>query len=586
MLRSDRRQGRGSCSVIVSLLPFAGIAAGLYYWFGAGRVPKRVILEADFDQGVTEYVPDDPLARVLLAKKPGLRDMVEALQKASKDGRVKGLVARVGGSKMKLAQVQELRDAVAVFRASGKPAIVYAETFGEAGPGNAAYYLATAFDALYMQPSGDVGLTGLIYEQPFLRGALDKLGIAPRLDGRKEYKSYRYMFTERKYIPPHREEVIGAMDSQFGQLVRGIAEARKLSEEQVRSLIDRGPFIGQEAVDAKLIDGLAYRDEVYDKIKEKAGAKAEFLPLAEYRKRAGGPYEKGTTIALIYGVGGIERGKSGYNPATGGIIMGSDTITAAFRQAVEDKDVKAILFRIDSPGGSYVASDAVWRETVNARKAGKPIIVSMGGTAASGGYFIAAAADKIVAQPATITGSIGVLGGKMITTGFWNKLGVTWDEVHTSSNADVWTWTKDLTPAQQARFAEWLDRIYEDFTSKVGRGRNLSKDEVEKIAKGRIWTGEDAKRLGLVDELGGFPTALRLVRKVAKLSDDAPIRLKIYPEKKGWIKLVSDLKQAVGEDEAESALARALEEFQPIIRTVESLRLAQHPDLLKMPEFE
>jgi len=585
MLRDDRRH-RSSSTIILLVILFTGIAIGLYYWLIAGRVPNQVILEADFEQGVTEYVPDDSLARLMLSQKLRMRDVVEALQRAAEDGRVKGLVARVGQSNMRLAQVQEVRDAVIAFRKSGKPAVAYAETFGEAGPGNSSYYLATAFDAVYLQPSGDVGLTGLIYEQPFVRGTLDKLGIIPRLDGRKEYKSFRYMFTERKYLPPHREEVTHVMDAQFGQIVKGIADARKLPENELRSLINQGPFIGHEAVDAKLVDGLAYRDEVYDKIKEKAGTKAELLRLGDYRERAGSPNQKGTTIALIYAVGGIERGKSGYNVTTGETIMGSDTIAAAIRDAVKDSDVKAILLRIDSPGGSYVASDTIWRETVNARKAAKPLIVSMGSVAASGGYFIAMAADKIVAQPATITGSIGVFGGKMITTSFWNKLGVTWGEVHTSRNADVWTQTKDLSPAQKVRFAEWLDRVYGDFISKVGQGRNMSQDEVEKVARGRIWTGEDAKRLGLVDELGGFPTALRLVRKAIKISDDAPVRLKVYPEKKTLFKLVSELQWVVGGvNETDSAIAHTIEELQPVVRTVESMGFSSRSNVLRMEEF-
>ncbi len=586
MLRSDRRHGRGGCSAIISILVIAGTAIGLYFWFSAGRVPKQTILEADFERGVIEQVPDEPFARVLLGKKLSLRDVAEALQKAATDVRVKGLIARVGESNMKLAQLQEIRNAIIAFRASGKPAIAYAETFGEAGPGNSSYYLATAFDTIYLQPSGAVGLTGLIYEQSFYRGSLDKLGIIPRIDGRKEYKSYRYLFTERKYIPPHREEVVRVMESQFGQIVRAIAAARKLPDDLVRTLIDRGPFIGQEAVDAKLVDSLAYRDDVYDKIKAKTGAKAEYLSLEEYRKRAGGPNEKGTTVALIYGVGGIERGQSGFNPVTGGIVMGSDTIAKAIRQAVEDKDVKAILFRIDSPGGSYVASDTIWRETMNARKAGKPLIVSMGSVAGSGGYFIAVAADKIVAQPATITGSIGVLGGKMITTGLWNKLGVTWDEVHTSRNADAWTQTKDLTPAQRARFEEWLDRVYDDFTSKVAQGRHLSKEAVEKVAKGRIWTGEDAKRLGLVDELGGFPTALRLVRNAVKLPEDAPLNVKVYPERKTLIKFIQEIKSNIGEEDTAGILAKTLEDLQPVVKAVESLGFGTHSDILRMPEFD
>ncbi len=420
MLRDECRSRRIS-SAIFTIFFITGVAIGLYWWLFTGRVPKQVILEVDFDRGMTEYVPDESLARLVLMQKPRLRDMVEALGKAAIDNRVTGLVARIGGSTLKLARVQEVRDAVIAFRATGKPAICYAETFGEFGPGNVTYYLATAFDEIYLQPSGNVGLTGLIYEQPFVRGTLDKLGIVPQIDGRKEYKSLRYMFTETKYLPPHREEIVQVMESQFSQIVKGIAVSRKQSEVDIRSLANRGPFIGQEAVDVKLVDGLAYRDEVYDKIKARAGAKAELLDLVEYRKRAGGLNEKGTTVALIYAVGGIERGKSGYNAVTGEIILGSDTITSALRLAADDKDVKAILLRIDSPGGSYVASDTIWRETVKARKAGKPLIVSMGSMAASGGYFIALAADKIVAQPATITGSIGVFGGKMVTAGFFGE---------------------------------------------------------------------------------------------------------------------------------------------------------------------
>jgi protease IV len=586
MYREDRKQRTSGCSVVFFILLISGIAIGLYVWLFTGSVPKRLILEADFEQGMIESMPDDGLARVLMTKKLCVRDVVEALQKASQDDRVKGLVARVGQSNMRLAQVQEVRDAIIAFRATGKPAIAYAETFGEVSPGNSSYYLATAFDTVYLQPSGDVGLTGLIYEQPFVRGTLDKLGIVPRLDGRKEYKSYRYMFTEHKYLPPHREAITQVMESQFSQIIRGISGARKLTEVQVRSLINEGPFFGQPALDAKLIDGLAYRDEVYEKIREKAGAKAELLSLTEYRKRAGSPYEKGTTIALIYGVGGIIRGKNAYDPGSGEVLIGSDTIASAIREAVEDKAVKAILFRIDSPGGSYVASDTIWREIIKAKKAGKPVIASMGGRAASGGYFIAMAADKIVSQPGTITGSIGVFGGKMITTGFWNKLGVTWDEVHTSKNADAWTQTKDFTPAQRARFTQWLDRVYDDFTAKVASGRKLSREEVEKIAKGRIWTGEDAKRLGLVDELGGYPTALRLVRSAAGLPENAPVRLKVFPEKKSLIKFIADLKSFGAEDGTESALARTLEEVQPLIRALESIGFSSRSEVLRMQEFD
>jgi protease-4 len=585
IMRDERGQRGRGCSVVFFVILFAAVAAGLYFWLGRARVPGKTVLEADFTQGAIEYLPDDPVARVMLSRKQVLRDVVEALQRASEDDRVVGLIARVGEPSFKIAQVQEVRDAIALFRGKGKYAVAYAETFGEAAAGNRSYYLATAFDEINMQPSGDVGLTGLIYESRFLKGTLDKLGIIPRVDHRKEYKSFKYLFTERKYTAPHREAVVAVMESQFGQMVKGIAETRKLSEEQVRALIDSGPFIGNEAVDAKLVDRLAYRDEAYAGMEEKLGKKVRYLSLLEYLKRAGGPHRKGETIALIYGAGGIQRGKSGYNPATGEIVMGSDTVSAAFRKAAEDEDVKAILFRVDSTGGSYVASDTIRWEVANARKKGKPVVVSMGAVAGSGGYFVAMAADKIVAQPATITGSIGVVGGKMVTTGFWNKLGVTWDEVHTSKNADAWTMQKDLSPRQWARMQEWLDRVYDDFTTKVSEDRKLPKDKVLSLAKGRIWTGEDAKALGLVDELGGFATALRLARQAAKIPDDEPVRFKVYPERKSLLKQLLAGEWAGRGEAVLQAAADVTGSLQPLFRAAESVGLTAQPDVLGMQEF-
>jgi protease-4 len=328
---------------------------------------------------------------------------------------------------------------------------------------------------------------------------------------------------------------------------------------------------------------------VYTSVKEQIGAPARLLYLSKYLERAGRPHTQGETIALIYGVGGVQRGESGYDPLFDGLSMGADTITAAFRAAVEDEDVKAILFRIDSPGGSYVASDAIWRETVRAREAGKPVIVSMADVAGSGGYFVAMAADKIVAQPGTITGSIGVVGGKMLTSGFWNKLGLSWDEVHTSANATMWSSTQDYTPEQWGRFQAWLDRVYDDFTSKVAAGRKLPKEQVLEVAKGRIWTGEDAKALGLVDELGGFPVALRLAREAAGLPADAKIRLQLFPEPQSpWEALLDRLlgeeRESSEPETAAALLVRTLRLIQPAVRLARSLGLTPHPGVLVMPE--
>ena len=547
-------------------------------------IPSKVILEADFGTHLVEYVPDDPVARIVSGKVPTMLGVVEALDRASTDKRVVGLIARVGEAGLSLAQIQEIRDAVTAFRHSGKPAIAYAETFGEGGSGNSSYYLASAFDEICLQPSGDVGLAGLMFERSFIRGTLDKLGFIPRMDHRAEYKNAMNVLTEKKFTAAHREATTKLMESEFGQIVKGIAQARNLPEDRVWALIDRGPFLGEEALKAKLVDKLAYRDAVFEEIKKKAGKHAKFLYLSRYRERAGSPYDKGTTVALIYGVGGVNRGKSGYDPVFRSVTMGADTIAGAFRAAVADKKVKAILFRIDSPGGSYVASDTIWREVVRAKKAGKPVIVSMSGVAGSGGYFVAMSANKIVAQPATLTGSIGVLAGKMITTNFWDKLGVSWDEVHSSSNAMVFTGLQDYTPEQWARFETWLDRVYDDFTTKVAQGRKLPREKVLEIAKGRVWTGEDAKALGLVDELGGFPVALRLVREAAGLSADAKIRLKPFPPRKSPLQAFfredSDSSQTAGDE----TIARALEIIQPLARVARDLGLAAEPDVLRMPD--
>ncbi len=567
--------------VLIGMILAAGCFLAARRW-----VPSKVILEADFEKHLVEFVPDDPVSRIVSGKAPTTLDVVEALERASADKRVVGLVARVGEAGLSLAQIQEIRDAVMAFRRSGKPAMAYAETFGEGGKGNGSYYLATAFDKIYLQPSGEVGLAGLAVESPFIRGTLDKLGFVPRMDHRAEYKTAMNALTEKKFTPAHREVAEKVMESAFGQIVRGIAQARKLPEDQMRALIDRGPFLGEEALEAKLVDKLAYRDDVFGEIKKKAGKHTRFVRLSKYLERAGSPYDKGTTVALIYGVGGVKRGKSGYDPLFQQVTMGADTIAAAFRSAVDDKTVKAILFRIDSPGGSYVASDTIWRETVRAKKAGKPVIVSMGGVAGSGGYFVAMSADKIVAQPATLTGSIGVFAGKMISTNFWDKLGVSWDEVHSSSNAMVFSGLQDYTPEQWARFETWLDRVYDDFTTKVAAGRKLPKEKVLEIAKGRVWTGEDAKGLGLVDELGGFPVAIRLVREAMGLSADAKIKLKPFPPKK------SPLQALLGEDSdssqkaSDETIGRALEIIQPLARIARDLGLAADPDVLRMPEFD
>jgi len=569
-----------------------GLAIMLFFVISfKGKVPGNTILEADFEKSLPENAPDTPTARFMSSDRQTIRDVVDALDRGASDDRVVGLVARVGAALMPMAQVQEVRDAVLRFRGHKKFAVAYSETFGEFGPGNGAYYLATAFDQIYLQPSGDVGLTGIIMESPFVKGTLNKLGVNFHGDHRYEYKAALNFYTESKYTPAHKEEMTAIMNSWFNQMKDGICQARHIDPEKFQSIVDAGPYLGKEAVDAKLIDGVAYRDEVYGTVKKQGGSSAELLYLDKYLDRAGHPHERGKRIALIYGVGAVTRGKSDFDPVQGEQTMGSDTVASAIRAAANDDRVKAILFRVDSPGGSYVASDTIWREVVNARKAGKPVIVSMGNLAGSGGYFVAMAADKIVAQPGTITASIGVLGGKMLTSGLWDKVSLSWDDVHNGDKATMFTGTHDYTPAEWARFEAWLDRVYVDFTGKVADCRKLPKEKVLEIAKGRIWSGQDAKNLGLVDEPGGYNEALRLAKKAANIPESDEVKLVVYPHEKTIRETLLQRNEADNSDKEAAAqtMVKVLQEIQPVAKELKALGVANRKDqddVLKMPELE
>ena len=574
--------------LVFAVFVFVMIAIGLLVSLAFGKADfsfasgGKILLEVDLETSVVETIPPDPFAQLTMKDTPQVRDLVEALNKAADDDRVVGLIARVGQGGLGLAQLQEVRDAVMAFRSGGKPAYAFSETFGEVSTGNASYYLATAFDRIYLQQSGDVNITGLRFESQFLRGAFDKFGIEPRMDHRHEFKNAKNMFTETEMTAAHREASKSLMTSIFDEMVGGMAAGRSMEDEAFRELIAAGPFYGQEAVDKGLVDGLAYRDEVYDLLREAAGESSSLLYLNAYLER-GGLWAEGDGVALIYGVGGIARGESQFNAMSGSATMGSETVAAAFRAAVSDPDVKAILFRIDCNGGSYVASDTVLRETLRAKEAGKPVIVSMGNVAASGGYFVASAADKIVAQPSTITASIGVLGGKLVTSELWGKIGLSFDGVETSDNASMWSAIHDYDDAQWARHTAWLDRVYEDFTAKVAEGRGLSLEHVQGIAKGRVWTGAQAKELGLVDELGGFPVALGLVREALGLGEDAPIELRTFPKPRTfWEELTAE-----GPSSSEAAVlaaARMLESTRPMVRFAERIGWVEtHPNTLLLP---
>lgn len=489
-----------------------------------------LVLELDLTDGLVETAPADPLTAVLSMRRLHLRDVLDGLRRARGDERVRALVVKVAGG-IGLAKAQELRDAVRALREAGKLTVAWAETFGEGGRGSVPYYLATAFDRIYLQPTGEVGLTGVALEEPFLAEALDKAGIQPRFAKRHEYKTMANTFMEKAYTPEHRESSERLVESIGEQIVAGVAAARGLPQDKVRDLIDRAPLLADEALEAGLVDRLAYRDEVYADLRAEVGAQAQLRYVTRYNRaqslarRLPQPGRQ-DVVALINGQGPIRLGRSGRGgPLPGqGAAMGSDTIGAAFRAAVKDERVKAIVFRVNSPGGSAVASDAIWREVVLARKAGKPVIVSMGDVAASGGYYVSMAADTIVAQPGTITGSIGVVVGKAVVNGLLDRLGIAMGSVAEGAHARMFSSTKDFSDSEWERVNASLDRIYEVFTAKAAEGRGLSRERVHELARGRVWTGADAKEHGLVDELGGLDLALDLARKKAGLPEDAPVR--------------------------------------------------------------
>lgn len=575
--------------IVLVLIVVVGLAIVLglgYFMGGDSSVPKNVILEVDFETGVVEYVPmTDPFAALTQAEVTVTRDVVEALAQASSDERVVALVAHIGSGNMGFAQLQDVRQAVVDFGASGKPTVAWSETFGEVSPGNGGYYLASAFDEIHLQPSGDVNLTGLMFEGMFLKGAFEKLGMVPQMDHRYEYKNAMNTFTEESFTEPHREAMETLMSSLFDHMVDDMAEGRGMEASALRQLIDGGPFYGEEAVTQGLVDRLSYRDEVYDGVREKVGGDSELLFLNAYLERAGRPNDSGKGVALIYGVGGIARGASQYNAFNGSTVMGSDTVTAAFRAAIEDDSIEAILFRIDCNGGSYVASDAVWRHVALAREAGKPVVASFGNVAASGGYFVAMGADKIVAQPGTITGSIGVLGGKFVMDETWSKLGITWDEVHTSGNASMWSANHAYSEEEWARHQTWLDRVYDDFTSKAAAGRGMDVEELRKVAKGRVWTGADAKELGLVDALGGFGESLDLIREALGETADASLDLEVFPKAKSpWDELFGPGPQS--SEVAALTMLRFFEQVRPVMVMAQKAGLLGPPPVqtLSYPE--
>lgn len=482
-----------------------------------------MLLEIDLSEVPAEPGADDPIARLRARNRPQLRPLLRSLHEAGSDPSVTGLIAKIGGA-LPWSLMHELRLGVAEFAASGKPTLAWAESFGEESGDMAGYVLATAFDEIWLQPGGGLGMLGVGVEVNFLRGALDKLGIEPQLEQRHEYKNAADRIMRTELTEAHRESLDHLAGSVYTDAVRAIAQARSLDEAEVRRLVDSGPRTAAEAHAAGLVDHLGYRDQAYAAIRERVGDGAELLFADRWtpRRHPHLPRRGRGHVALVEIRGGIMSGRSRGGPA--GHRVGSDSVTAALRAAADDEHARAVLLHVDSPGGSAVASESIWREVVRVREAGKPVVVAMGGAAASGGYFVSCPADAIVALPTTLTGSIGVFGGKLVVHELLERVGVTTAGLEHGARALMFSTRRGFSGDELERLAAAIDAVYDDFVAKVAAGRGRPVDEIAAIARGRVWTGRDAVGLGLVDELGGLRHAARLARARGGLREDAPVR--------------------------------------------------------------
>ena len=465
---------------------------------------------------------------------PTVRSVVEMLRKAKVDRRVSSVIIRPGGAAALWGKVQEVRDAITDFRTSGKPVIAFMEYGGEQE-----FYLASACNKVFLTPTASLDLTGMASYELFLRGTLDKIGAYPDVLHVGEFKTAANTFSEKGYTPSHREMAQSLNTDLYEQLVRGLADGRHKTPEEMRALIDHGPFLPEDAIRAGLIDDIAYEDELDDKVQlSKGGGKANVLDMSDYRRVSGSSLGlgRGQRIAVIYAVGVIASGESNFDSA-GAQSIGSDTMVEHLRKVRADDSIKAVVLRVDSPGGSAIASDVIWREVLLTRQK-KPVIASMSDVAASGGYYISMPAHAIVAQPATLTGSIGVVMIKFAIGGTLGKLGMNMDRVTSGRYADMYAPDRPFTPDERHKVEESMRATYDTFVEKAASGRNTTPEKIDAIAQGRVWTGVQAKQIGLVDELGGLDRALILAKKRAKIDEKAEVELVVYPQRKSFYELV------------------------------------------------
>ena len=531
-------------SVIFTLLLVAIIVSlggffALYMFVGRGpSVPGNATLTLRVGGDLAEVPPSDVVGYLRASRAPTVGNLVDNLRKAKVDRRVSAVLVRsTGFTTPYWGKIQEIRDAMIDFKASGKPLYAYLE-YG----GDREYYLATAADRIFLMPSSPLDLKGIVSHEVFLRGTLDKIGAYPDLHHIGDFKTAPNAFTERQFTAAHREASQALNRDLYDQLVEGIAEGRTKTEAEVRALIDEGPFLPQDALRVGLIDEVAYEDQVEEALLQ--GQPAE-------NTLAGGDYarisleslglNRGPRIAVIYAIGAMVSGRSGNDPMNGATV-GSETLIEAIREARKDSSVRAIVLRIDSPGGSVAAADAIWRELMIAKEeqADRPLIASMSDLAASGGYYIAMAADAIVAQPSTLTGSIGIFGGKFVTGGVYEKLGATIESTSFGRRAEMDSPARPYTPDELTKVQEQLQAFYGEFIEKVADSRGSTPEAIDQIAQGRVWTGRQASERGLVDALGGLDRAIALAKERAEIPAESDVELVVYPPRKSFYEVISE----------------------------------------------
>lgn len=492
-------------------------------------------LVLELNGSYAEAPPQDIVGRLLRRRERTLFDVLTMIREAQVDRRIKGMIAKIDSLNIGWAKAQDLRDALLEYKKSGKPLLALLQQ--ESGS-NEEYYIASAAERIYLSPDVTAPLTGLAAEYFFLGGVWDKLDIQMNVDKIGEYKSVGDMIGGKEMTPANREMGDALLDSIYGQFISAVAHARSLDPAAVTALIDQAPVSPLECETAHLSDGTKYVEDLHDEV---GGEQSPLLPMKDYAqvdpKSLG--LNTGPLVAVVYAAGTITSGESG--TSFEGPMMGAETVSRALEDAASDDAVRAIVLRIDSPGGSALASDLVWRATQEARKK-KPVIVSMSDVAGSGGYYIAAGASRIVAEPATLTGSIGVVMVRPNIRGLLARLGINTATLSRGKFAAVGDITTPLSAEGRQKLIAEMDHIYQNFVDRVATGRKLSAERVNEIGRGRVWTGAQAKENGLVDELGGFATAIQTAKEAAGIAPTQEVEIAFYPRPKsllerlgGWL---------------------------------------------------